>query len=655
MKLFCVLIVTSACLHLAIPAGFAQQTDTSAALRSVTMDEVIVTAAHSIALFTQRARVVNVMTAEKLSTIPVVGVDEALKGLSSVDIRQRGGYGVQSDVSIRGGHYEQTLILLNGVNFSDPQTGHFNLNLPVCFESVRRIEVLFGSYARSLGANAMSGAINLVAVPDDSSWIRVSAMAGQHSLFSSGLQLNLAGKNTKHYFGVKRNSSKGYIENTDFSNISAFYSGNMSIKEGIFEFQTGYSQREFGANSFYTPKFPDQFEANETAIASLRFQSNGKIKVIPLVYWRHNTDRFELFRNFENAPSWYSNHNFHKTRVAGGSLSLWTDTDMGRTSLSVTYRNEEILSTVLGNEMETPIAINGQSLSYRYSYLRDYVSVLLDHQISFKNLFVSAGIMANINSDISRWKLLPGADASYMISKKLKVISSVNTSLRMPTFTDLFYSSPTLLGNPDLQYEQALTSEAGLKYIDKGFNIQMSGFNRRGRNLIDWIQYPGDSLWRSENITEIHYTGFEFAGILNPELICSDLSFIPEVQLSYTYLHVNRLSKEFQSAYALDQLKHKANFLITFSIRNKIGITYRLAYFSRYGSYMKYENDLAGELTPYEDFFLSDVRVYLNCGSWQAFADVSNVFNEKYFDMGNIEQPGRWIRVGGAYQLNFKK
>jgi len=619
------------------------------------MDELLIIANHTPAFFTQRTRIVSVITAKELHSNPVTGVDEVLKGFSSVDLRQRGGHGVQSDVSIRGGHYEQTLVLLNGVNFSDPQTGHFNMNLPVCFESVRQIEVLYGSYARTLGANAMSGAVNVVSVPEDTSYVGVSAMAGAYDLYRVGVQMNLAGEKAKHFLAVNRSSSKGYIENTDFKNLNAYYSGNVQSHHGILDFQTGYSQRQFGANSFYTPRFPNQFEAIGTAIASVRFQSNGKINMIPLIYWRHNTDRFELFRSFENAPSWYTDHNFHKTQVLGASFSAFTETKAGRTSLSFTYRNEEIYSTVLGMQLSQPVPVKGELISYSKYYSRDYTSIMLEQQLSYKRLFASAGIMANLNSDISNWKFLPGIDASYLISKKLKAVASVNTSLRMPTFTDLFYRSPTLLGNPNLQYEQALTTEAGLKYFDNAISLQLSGFERRGKNLIDWIKYPGDSLWRSENITEINYLGLEFSCVLFPELMGKELRFFPEARLSYTYLHVDRVSNDFQSAYALDQLRHKANLYVSFKILKNLGISCRLSYFNRYGSYMKYVNGVADELTPYDDFLLSDLRVYMISGNWNAYADVTNLFNRKYFDIGNIEQPGRWIRIGGSYKLKLKK
>ncbi len=634
---------------------FAQQPLQSDSVRSFTMNEVVVTANHSLALFSQRSRVVLLLTDEKLVPLPVAGIDEVLKGLSSVDIRQRGGYGVQSDVSIRGGHYEQTLVLLNGVNFSDPQTGHFNLNLPLSFESVGRLEVLYGSYGRSLGANAMSGALNIVATPKDSSFAKVTLMGGQHALFGAGVLLNFAFKPSQHLLAVNRTSSEGYIHNTDFKNLNIFYSGTAVCKKGNFEFQTGFTQRAFGANSFYTAKYPDQYETGKTAIASVRFQSEGRIKLIPLIYGRFNTDRFELFRNFENAPLWYLAHNFHKTHVVGTSVSCVAESAAGRTSLSASYRFEEIFSTVLGDELKNPLSIKGETASYRYAYQRDYFSLLLDHQYLFRRLYVSCGLMALVNSDLEKWKLLPGLDASFMLNENLKLIASVSTSLRMPTFTDLFYKSPVLIGNPSLEHEESLTGETGFKFIDNNMNIQVSTFQRRGRNLIDWIKYPEDSLWRSENITSINYTGFEFLGEFTPNFSALILRSISQLQLSYTYLHVNKLSSGFESAYALDQLKHKAGFSAEFRVFGNFGISFRFSYCDRYGSFMKYVNNLESGFVPYDDFVLADSRLFFKTDNFNVFADVTNLFDVTYYDIANIEPPGRWIRAGFSWQMNLKK
>ena len=68
---------------------------------------------------------------EEIENSPVQSVEDLLEYAINVDIRQRGRQGVQSDISIRGGSFEQVLIMLNSMKLNDPQTGHHNLNLPI--------------------------------------------------------------------------------------------------------------------------------------------------------------------------------------------------------------------------------------------------------------------------------------------------------------------------------------------------------------------------------------------------------------------------------------------------------------------------------------------------------------------------------------------
>jgi len=45
-----------------------------------------------------------------------------------VDIRQRGPAGTQADLYIRGGGFDQTLLLIDGIKLEDAQTGHHLLS-----------------------------------------------------------------------------------------------------------------------------------------------------------------------------------------------------------------------------------------------------------------------------------------------------------------------------------------------------------------------------------------------------------------------------------------------------------------------------------------------------------------------------------------------
>ena len=69
---------------------------------------------------------IQIISLKEIENAPVQSIEDLLEYAMNVDIRQRGRQGVQSDISIRGGSFEQVLIMLNGIKLNDPQTGHHN-------------------------------------------------------------------------------------------------------------------------------------------------------------------------------------------------------------------------------------------------------------------------------------------------------------------------------------------------------------------------------------------------------------------------------------------------------------------------------------------------------------------------------------------------
>ena len=127
----CVLLTTYFIL-----AGFeiiASRADTIRINKKIDLDEIEVIGQRSPALYSEVSRIVTVITKEEIKRAPVQSIQDLLEYITGVDIRQRGMFGVQADLNIRGSSFDQVLILLNGINISDPHTGHFNLNLPLKF------------------------------------------------------------------------------------------------------------------------------------------------------------------------------------------------------------------------------------------------------------------------------------------------------------------------------------------------------------------------------------------------------------------------------------------------------------------------------------------------------------------------------------------
>ncbi len=621
------------------------QTDSSKVSMEYNLDEVEVSAQRAPVAFSQVARIVSVISREEIEAAPVQSLQELLEYALSVDVRQRGVHGVQADISVRGGSFDQTLILLNGINISDPQTGHHSLDLPVSYKNIQRIEILEGPAARVFGPNAFSGAINIITNSDESSGVKSDISGGQHKLADVNVSGNIKTGGWNQFLAFNRMSSDGYIENTDFKTWNAFYQTKLNTKPGTLDFQIGRTNKAFGANSFYTATYPNQYEATKTTFASLKFETGTKIHLTPSVYWRRHQDRFELFRS--DPASWYKGHNYHLTDVFGSNLNAWFESAFGKSAFGAEIRTENVWSNVLGKALTTPIAVPGESGQFfTKSYSRTTISYFAEHSIFLNRLSVSAGAMTNWISDLGfGWNIYPGMDASLAITDHVKLFGSANSSLRMPTFTDLFYSGANNIGNPDLKPEKSTTLEGGLKITFIGFSGRAGAYHRRGKDLIDWVRENETDKWQTRNLTSINSTGIELSSDFFPEKIWKKSIFITKLGINYSYSQLDKGNNNLFSYYVLDNLKQKLDIELNHKIWNKLKGSWRVSYQDRNGMRTKTES--------YQPFWLINTRIMWKTPSTEIYLLAANLFDTKYYDFGTVEQPGRWISMGISHQLKF--
>jgi len=629
------------------------QTDTASINKKINLEEVEVSARRTTSVYSEVGRVLHVIPRKEIEALPVYSVQDLLKYAMNVDVRQRGPLGIQADVSIRGGSFDQVMILFNGVNVTDPQTGHLSLNLPVDIQSIERVEILEGPGARVYGPGAFSGAINFVTGTKPSDNLTVNVLGGQHGLYNASANATVKTGILKNYVAANIASSDGYIDNTDFKNHSIFYQGQLDFGQEKLDFQLGHNDKEFGANAFYTPKYPNQFEQNKTTFASIKLTSGDKVKVAPAVYWRRHQDRFELFR--DNPASWYTSHNYHLTDVFGGSINTVIPWSMGKTSVGGEVRSENVWSNVLGYEMDKPIDVPGEDAKFTKSFQRTNVSTFLEHVYTYERFSMSAGVLMNYNTSLDFGvDFFPGIDVSYWATDELKVFASANKTLRLPTFTDLFYDGPTNIGNPNLKPEEAITYEFGFKAVNNWLRGQASVYYRQGENLIDWGRLPGDAEYSTRNLSDVNSLGFQMQGRINVVELFGQTP-LQSIEVGYAHIDQDKTMPDgYESAYVEDYLKHKFNIGFNLNIVSRLGLSVNTLYQDREGEYIAFVDGSYEEIpTEYAPFWLTDLRLQWSADKYKVFVDANNVFDKEYYDLGNVVQPGRWIKAGVQLNLNL--
>ena len=630
--------------------------------REVRLSGVDVTGSRAPLALGQAARMVTVLSREDVQAAPVQSINDLLKMAVGVDVRQRGPIGAQTDVSIRGGTQEQIVILLNGINICDPQTGHNTFDLPVDLIDIERIEVLEGPAGRVYGTSSLVGAINIVTrrSNESCSMLDLHAEGGSYGYLSAGGRYDLTtlssvphaqSKTFYHSLSAGYTRSDGHVR-SKAGHLNGDYKGIKFLGQGGYEdplfsmhWHAGLSAKGFGSNTFYSAKYDEQYEHTTKLFTALQGESKkGFVRILPNIYWNRSYDRFELIRGDENKVPF----NRHRTDVFGLSFNSYFDWLFGRTAFGAEFRNEDIVSGNLGESLNKPHS------HYKYGLNRSNLNFHVEHNVLLRYLTFSAGFIAVKNTwNQMPFTLYPGADASLRITDKWKLYASYNSSLRMPSFTELYYSVGGHKADKYLKPEEMRAVETGIKYQSRPLTASISVFRHFGRNLIDWVMDTTDpeAVWQSVNHTKVNTQGFEASVRFCLPRFTSPLSpHASNLSLSYCYLNQDKdLEPHLQSQYSLEYLRHKLTASLQLPISRHLGLLLNYRFQDRTGSY----TDTQGLIQDYAPYHIIDGRLSWTTDTYSLYLEGNNLTGSHYVDYGNVPQPGTWLIMGAKLHLSL--
>ena len=620
--------------------------------REVVLDGVEVTGSRAPLTLGQAARMVVVLDRDQIAQAPVQSVNDLLKYAVGVDVRQRAPLGAQTDISIRGGTSEQITILLNGINICDPQTGHNAFDLPVDISDIERIEVLEGPAGRVFGTSSLLGAINVVTKMPKQTSADVHAEGGSFGYLSSGARGNwLYGKWNNQVSGSYA-CSDGYSRSKD-GGLNAGFEGSKLFYQGQYEddalrvsWHAGVRTKGWGSSTSYaTPKWKadNQFEHTDKIYTAIQAETKqGTFHFHPSIYWNQSRDRYE---GYHGQPD-LMKYNYNRSNVCGVNLNSYFDWVGGRTAFGAEFRNEDLVSGNLGEPLHTPVHIHGTDRDYTLGLNRTNMSFHLEHNILLRQFTLSAGFIAVKNTwNEMPFKVYPGIDMSYRLGNHWKVYASYNSSLRMPSFTELYYSVGGHKADKYLKPEELHAVEGGVKYLSRAVTASASVFHHHSRNMIDWILDTSvtDPVWESVNHTKVNTMGVETACDIHFHELWPSQQFLQSFHIAYTYLNEDKKAGEhIQSQYSLEYLRHKLTASLQLHLISYLdmGINYRFQ--DRVGSY----TNLEGETKSYSPYGITDVRLSWNHPRYTLYVEGNNLFDKTYVDYGLVPQPGLWINSG---------
>ncbi|MDO4727670.1 MAG: TonB-dependent receptor [Bacteroidota bacterium] len=608
---------------LLVSLGGFSQTD------SLSIEEVVINENRFATPLSKQNRNVYVLQKEQIKQMSARTFQEVLQYANGVDLRQRGPFGTQADVSIDGGSFEQTVVLLNGVKIIDAQTAHNMLNLPIPVEVIERIEVIRGAAARVYGVNSLTGAINIITSKPMDSEVFVNLYAGSNfeknyegdnkTFHGEGLVVGgvLAQEKHQHSLFGSHDKSNGYRYNTGFENNKLYYQGNFELGHtDDLLVSLGYIKNDFGANAFYAaPGDKNSVEIVQTTLASIQSKHSLSDRWIlsPRLSYRYNYDDYRYFGNADLSKG----RSQHYANTFAAEINTTYATNKGDLGFGLEYRNEDINSSNIGKH-------NRENVGFYTEFKTDLTP----------KLNLNVGAYLNYNSDYS-WQIYPGVDLGYAFTEHLKMVFNVGTSQRIPSFTDLYLDQrPGNIGNANLVTENAFQSEVGLKYFRGKIQANLNYFYRNIDNFIDWVRNVDSVPWQSNNVGNLKTNGINLRVQYNTNL-SEDVRL--GVMLAHSYLDskLTNTNPDFFSKYAISSLKNQFTNTISLGYR-KTSIFLATRYSERFSG---------------ASYWVNDLRLGQELGYFTIYADVQNIFNTTYYEVGAVPLPTRWVSLGVKFRI----
>ena len=594
--------------------------------KQISLEEVTVVSSPRIELeLFESSKTVQVVSKEEIINSPANNVAELLQQVAGIDIRRRGTSGMQADLYIRGGGFDQTLLLIDGIKVEDPQTGHHTMNMALPIEVIERIEIIKGSASRIYGQNAFTGAINIITSKVAEDMVSIKLEAGSYEQQNASVTISKKIQDQSVLFHYSNNSSEGHKYNTDYKNENYFLKNSFQIKGQLIDMISSFNERKFGANGFYaSPEAIDQYE--ETQASLLGFSTKivkENLIIKPKLYWKRNQDMYVYLRH---NPAVY--RNLHISNKVGFEVNGSYKSELGSTGFGLDVSSVKLSSNNLGNRNRT------------------MVNLFLEQQVKFadEKIDLTPGVAFSYFSDVStnmnyqsnffrNFFAYPGLDIGYQINDDIKLYSNIGYTYRVPTYTDLYYNSPTTIGNDNLNPEKALTQEFGARFDKDGLNINFVVFNRDASDVIDYVKNIESAPWEAFNIREINTKGYEVD--LSYDFYLA--AFLKHsINVGYTNIEDDLKQTDFGfSRYALNSLKNHITTSYSFEIKKNLNssIVYKYA-----------------ERSFGENYSVMDLKLNYTLKNYKISLTGNNLFDAIYSETNLVEMPGRNILVG----LNVK-
>jgi len=607
-------------------------------------DSVVVTASRTASAIQETGRRVTVYTQRDIQDLSVNSVDQLLNVTGGIDVQSRGGFGVQSDLTMRGSTFTGVLLLLDGARINDPMTGHFRMDLPVPLSEIARVEVLRGPATALYGPDAIGGVVHLItktalrAQGGNGTGLsaRVDGRYGNNDLHDLGAAARHVGASTtvsgaatmqgsdgqtvRNDQGQPISNGRGGTVQTDFDRRVGTAALSHRFEDATLYARAGVDDRDFSAWHYYTP-FPSDKARESTSTywlqSRLTSPAGDETPWRVQVAGKQHRDRYAYNANASanrhtsrmlNAQGQVS-HTFGAVRVTGGGSGQLRGIDSNRYGLHSDVSMGAFLNLRL--DATSRLTVNP---SLRVDYDPLY------------------GVEPT-----------PQLYASYALGR-VTLRAGGGRSVRAPNYLERYIDSGGNVGNPDLQAETAWSAEVGTDIrLPAGLSLHLTGFGRRTRDLIDYAkETPSAQEFVARNLHRVTTLGVETEAAFDRTVGGVGV----HLDAAYTYLDASLEAQEQVAGYkyALTSARHH--------VQGTASVTVRSITLGLQGMWKDRYDD---ESIATDRYGVLHTRLAYNARlAGQRFTvsgEVRNLFDREYSEVFDAPMPGRTFLVGASVRL----
>jgi vitamin B12 transporter len=566
-----------------------------------------------------------VMDEQAIKNSAATTIDQVLRQVPGIDMKQRGPAGVQLDIGIDGGTFDQSMVLINGIKIPDAQTGHNMFVLPFELPTVRQIQTIKGGAASMYGVNALTGAINIITKQPTKNYLQLGLQSGSsftknehdnlYYNYGGNIRAGLIKRNFSHAIDIGWKQGNGYRKNTAYTTPNFWYETQGNIKSHKLHLMTGYRYMDFGAHSFYAaPGDSNSHETIQNSFIALKH-------AVPIglnFYWQNNviynykTDDYKYIQN----P--VIGRNVHYQNLINLQSNLVYTSSIGNVKLGVESRVESLNSTNLGQ------------------HNRNNLGFILNYDVTLrKKLLIDVGLYVNQNSNYG-FQMYPNIGVGYMLNDYAKIFGNYSYAQRLPSFTDLYYNQRNVIeGNPDLIPERSSQVEIGYQLNKPTIKAVGYVFYRSIDQFIDWTKNDVSDVWRPNNFLQLNTMGIHTHA--NKDFILNNKNLMG-VYLGYNYLNpAYKITENGAiSRYAINALRQHLVSNVYYTIGESFTIQIGANYYER---------------VSYKRYWLGNASIKYNWKQIHLNLSLQNINNEKVIEAGAQPLPGRWLQLGIVYNL----